>query len=108
MEQLKSKDDEYVNSLKKENDDIDLLIASMKFQFNQMRTDYSDQLNNIEKAFYDERSQILKNNEDEIRRLFEEHRKLEEHFQHQRAENDENSSKQLEDLRSKDANDQAE
>ena len=56
MEQLKTKDDEYVNSLKKENDDIDLLIASMKFQFNQMRTDYSDQLNNIEKAFYDERS----------------------------------------------------
>jgi len=28
--------------LKKQNDDIDLLIASMKFQFNQMRTDYSD------------------------------------------------------------------
>jgi dynein regulatory complex protein 1 len=108
MEQLKTKDDEYVNSLKKQNDDIDLLIASMKFQFNQMRTDYSDQLNNIEKAFYDERSQILKNNEDEIRRLFEEHRKLEEHFQHKRAQDEENYSKQLEDLRSKDANDQAE
>ena len=80
MEQLKTKDDEYVTSLKKENDDIDLLIASMKFQFNQMRTDYSDQLNNIEKAFYDERSQILKRNEDEIRQLFDDHRKLEEHF----------------------------
>jgi len=45
-----------------------------------MRTDYSDQLNNIEKAFYDERAQILKRNEDETRHLFEEHRKLEEHF----------------------------
>jgi hypothetical protein len=56
MEQLKTKDDEYVNSLKNQNDNIDFLIASMKFQFNQMRTDYSDQLNNIEKAFYDERS----------------------------------------------------
>jgi dynein regulatry complex protein 1 len=108
MEQLKTKDDEYVNSLKNQNDNIDFLIASMKFQFNQMRTDYSDQLNNIEKAFYDERSQILKNNEDEIRRLFEEHRKLEEHFQHKRAQDEENYSKQLEDLRSKDANDQAE
>ncbi len=80
MEHLKTKDDEYVNSLKNQNDNIDFLIASMKFQFNQMRTDYSDQLNNIEKAFYDERSQILKNNEDEIRRLFEEHRKTEENF----------------------------
>jgi len=108
MEQLKTKDDEYVNALKKQNDDIDLLIASMKFQFGQMRTDYSDQLNNIEKAFYDERSQILKRNEDEVRRLFEDHRKLEEHFQQKRGEDEENYAKQLEDLRSKDANDQAE
>ena len=80
MEQLKSKDDDYVNALKKMNDDIDLLIASMKFQFTQLRTDYSDQLNNIEKAFYDERAQILKRNEDEIRQLFDEHRRLEEAF----------------------------
>jgi hypothetical protein len=55
-----------------------------------MRTDYSDQLNNIEKAFYDERSQILKNNEDEIRRLFDDHRKTEEDYQHKRALAEEN------------------
>jgi dynein regulatory complex protein 1 len=73
-----------------------------------MRTDYSDQLNNIEKAFYDERSQILKRNEDEIRQLFEDHRKTEEQYQQRRAEDEENYAKQLEDLRSKDANDQAE
>jgi dynein regulatory complex protein 1 len=73
-----------------------------------MRTDYSDQLNNIEKAFYDERSQILKRNEEEIKALFEEHRKLEEQFQQKRADDEENYAKQLEDLRSKDANDQAE
>jgi hypothetical protein len=70
-----------VNSLKKQNDDIDLLIASMKFQFSQMRTDYSDQLNNIERAFQEERVNILKANEDEVKHLFEDHRKLEEHFQ---------------------------
>jgi recombinational DNA repair ATPase RecF len=71
-----------VTSLKKQNDDIDMLIANMKFQFSQMRTDYSDQLNNIEKAFYDERSQILTRNEKEIEQLFNEHRSLEEKFQH--------------------------
>jgi hypothetical protein len=42
MEQLKTKDDEYASSLRTQNDGIDLLIASMKFQFNQMPTDYSD------------------------------------------------------------------
>ncbi len=73
-----------------------------------MRTDYSDQLNNIEKAFYDERNQILKRNEEEVEQLFKEHRRMEDNFQHKRAEDEENYAKQLEDLRSKDANDQAE
>lgn len=73
-----------------------------------MRTDYGDQLNNIEKAFQDERCQILKKNEDEIRQLFDDHRRLEEDFQHKRANDEEDYAKQLEDLRSKDANDQAE
>ena len=37
MEQLKMKDEEYVKSLKKENDDIDELIKAMRKQFNDMR-----------------------------------------------------------------------
>ena len=49
------KDEEYVKSLKKQNDDIDELIKAMRKQFNGMREDYSDQLSNIEKAFNDER-----------------------------------------------------
>ena len=102
------KDEEYVKSLKKQNDDIDELIKAMRKQFNDMRQDYSDQLYNIEKAFIDERHQILGRNADEIKSLFDEHRKLEEYFQKKRAEDEENYAKQLEDLRSKDANDQAE
>ena len=56
----------------------------------------------------DERDQILEKNAKEIKDLFDEHRKLEEYFQRKRAEDEESYSKQLEDLRSKDANDQAE
>lgn len=55
MQNLKVKDEEYVKSLKKQNDDIDELIKAMRKQFGDMRQDYGDQLNNIEKAFYDER-----------------------------------------------------
>ena len=39
------------------------------------------------------------------REAFSEHKKLEEHSQHKRAEDEESYSKQLEELRSKDAND---
>lgn len=74
------KDEEYVKALKKQNDDIDELIKAMRKQFNDMRQDYADQLNNIEKAFNDERDQILDKNAKEIKDLFDEHRKLEEHF----------------------------
>ena len=42
MEQLKFKDEEYVKSLKKQNDDIDELIKAMRKQFNDMRQDYGD------------------------------------------------------------------
>jgi dynein regulatory complex protein 1 len=107
MEQLKIKDEEYVKSLKKQNDDVDDLIKTMKQQFGDMRLDYTNQLDNIEKAFHEERMAILKRNDDEIKHLFEEHRKLEDQFLKMRAEEDEKYSKSLEDLRTKDANDQA-
>ena len=51
MEQLKQKDDEYIKALKKQNDDIDDLIKAMSKQFLDMRTDYHEQLEQIEKQF---------------------------------------------------------
>jgi hypothetical protein len=42
MEQLKMKDEEYIKSLKRQNDDIDELIKAMRKQFNDMRQDYGD------------------------------------------------------------------
>jgi dynein regulatry complex protein 1 len=80
MEQLRIKDEEYVKALKRENDDIDELIKSMRKQFLDMRQDYTDQLNNIENAFLNERELILEKNVKEIKDLFDEHRKLEEYF----------------------------
>lgn len=66
MEQLRDKDEEYIKSGMKQNDDIDELILSMKGQFNDMRTDYTDQLNIIENNFNIERQKILKRNSEEI------------------------------------------
>ena len=74
------KDEEYVKSLKKQNDDIDELIQAMKKQFKDMRLEYGDQLTTIENAFYSERNLILEKNRTEIIHLFDEHKKLEDHF----------------------------
>ena len=51
MEQLRDKDEEYVKAGMKQNDDIDDLIKSMREQFINMRTDYTDQMNIIENNF---------------------------------------------------------
>ena len=106
-EQLKMKDDEYMKSIKKQEQDIDALIREMRTQFIKMREDYITQLSEIENAFKKERSLILKTNNEEIEDLFKQHRNIEDEAQRKRARNEENYAKDLEDLRTKDANDQA-
>ena len=64
------KDNEYTKVIKKQNDDIDELIKNMMKQFIDMRSDYKDQLTQIEKQFLREREEILKRNGDEIKNLF--------------------------------------
>ena len=55
MQHLKEKDDEYVKSCRKQNDDIDQLIKGMAKQYEDARTDYADALTAIERAFTHER-----------------------------------------------------
>eukprot|EP00965_Chrysotila_dentata_P164897 5444432-Pleurochrysis_carterae.AAC.1 len=49
--ELKAKDDEYVKSLKKEAEDIDLLLERMGKHFSSLRTSFEDELEEIETAF---------------------------------------------------------
>ena len=48
MEQLNSKDSQYMKSMQRMSLDIESLIESMMKQFEDMRSDYSDQLKQIE------------------------------------------------------------
>jgi len=97
-----------VKAMGKMNDDIDDLIRNMKHQFDYMRTDYASQLNSIEKEFERERYDILKRNAAEITALFKQHEDVEKQYMKLRAEDEENYAKQLEEVRSGDANQQAE
>ena len=105
MDQLKGKDEEYVKALKKQGDDVDDLINSMKKQFFDMRRDYQEQLDQIEKAFIRERNDIIQKNEEEIKQLFIQHKKLEEEYMKKRGQQEEQYTSELEQLRTQDAND---
>nr|CAB3256639.1 dynein regulatory complex protein 1-like [Phallusia mammillata] len=59
--ELKQKDDDYVKDLKKQSEDVDLMIERMEEQVKNLTKSYRDELLQIENAFVDERSTALKN-----------------------------------------------
>lgn len=105
MSQLKDKDEEYVKALKKQNDDIDDLVKAMRKQFIDMRNDYGDQLNIIENNFNTERQKILNRNAEEIKALFEQQKALEIEFMNLRSRKEDEYTRELEKLKTQDAND---
>lgn len=107
VQQLKEKDDEYVKATRKQNDDIDSLIKGMTKQYNDVRGDYTEQLSLIEKAFQHERLQILTRNEEEIKKLFAEHIKLEEDYQFKKFQMEAYYMNELEKLKTSEADEQA-
>ncbi|XP_071803917.1 dynein regulatory complex protein 1-like [Asterias amurensis] len=60
--ELKSKDDQYVKDLKKEAEDIDLMIDRMEEQIKNLTKAYRDELTQIEKSFETERFELLEGN----------------------------------------------
>lgn len=87
-------------------DDIDQLIGAMKLQFVNMRTDYAAQLTGIEDEFERERACLLEANLKEIEDLFKLHRETEKQFSDKKLRQQQENSQKLEELRSRDANEQ--
>ncbi|XP_075454864.1 dynein regulatory complex protein 1 isoform X1 [Ascaphus truei] len=62
QQELRRKDDQYVKDLKKQAEDIDLLIERMEEQIRNLLKTYHDELLQIEKAFELERRELLNTN----------------------------------------------
>ncbi|KAK2171357.1 hypothetical protein NP493_1066g02024 [Ridgeia piscesae] len=60
--ELKSKDDQYVKDLKRQAEDIDLIIERMDEQVKELTRAYREELGEIETAFVAERSELLEAN----------------------------------------------
>jgi len=99
-EQLNQKDSHYMKSMQKMSEEIKSLIDCMMRQFEEMRVDYGDQLKQIEQEFERERTAILEQNDQNIKSLFEEHRKIEEDFLHERQRQESKQAIELEQVMS--------
>ncbi|KAL2911140.1 hypothetical protein HK105_209388 [Polyrhizophydium stewartii] len=101
--ELKSKDDEYVKELKRQAEEIDKLLERMEAQFKTFQGTLVQEIEHIEKAFVEERTELIDANVREIERLFETRRQNEAKYMDERAERIEDHIKQLEALRVHDA-----
>jgi len=104
--ELKNKDEEYIKMLKQQSVDITSLIAKMRDQYHTLRRHYEQQLDQIEEAFEQERTDLFGKNKAEIEALFEKRRQMEEtEFLERRQEREKGFQHQIEELRTNNADD---
>jgi len=104
--ELKNKDEEYIKMLKQQSADITSLIGKMRDQYHTLRRHYEQQLEQIEEAFEQERTDLLGKNKAEIEALFEKRRHMEEmEFLERRQERQKGFEHQIEELRTTNADD---
>ncbi|KAJ3042074.1 hypothetical protein HDV00_008155 [Rhizophlyctis rosea] len=101
--ELKSKDDEYVKELKRQAEEIDTLLERMEQQHRSFQTTLREEIDAIEKAFVEERTDLVDSTVGEVDQLFETRRANESRYMEERAERIEEHIKQLEALRVHDA-----
>merc|ERR1719504_23661 len=92
--------------LKQQSADISTLIGKMREQYHTLRRHYEQQLEQIEEAFEQERTDLLGKNKAEIEALFEKRRHMEEmEFLDRRQERQKGFEHQIEELRTTNADD---
>ncbi|NXH67275.1 DRC1 protein, partial [Hydrobates tethys] len=102
QQELQNKDEQYVQAIKKQSDDIHLLLERMEEQIRIMLKTYRHKLLQIEKAFELERRELLDNNRKKWEEAIQAHNAQELEYLHARMRKVEKFEKQLNQLRVED------
>ncbi|XP_010381332.1 dynein regulatory complex protein 1 [Rhinopithecus roxellana] len=95
QQELKTKDDQYVKDLKKQSDDICLLLERMEQQVKSVMKAFREELYHIEKAFEVERQELLASNKKKWERALQAHNAKELEYLTNRMKKVEDYEKQL-------------
>ncbi|KND01052.1 uncharacterized protein SPPG_04144 [Spizellomyces punctatus DAOM BR117] len=101
--ELKSKDDEYVKELKRQAEEIDALLSRMEANHRAFQTTLREELEQIERAFVEERTELIDANVKDVDTLFETRAANEAKYMEERGNRVEDHVQQLEALRVHDA-----
>ncbi|KAM4681282.1 LOW QUALITY PROTEIN: dynein regulatory complex protein 1-like [Amazona ochrocephala] len=102
QQELKNKDEQYVQAIKKQSDDIHLLSERMEEQIRTMLKSYRRNFLQIEKAFEEERRELLDNNRKKWEEAIQAHNAQEMEYLSARMRKVEEFEKQLSQLRVQD------
>ena len=100
---LKSKDEEYVKSLKRWAEDIDSLLGAMTEQFRSQQRQYELETDEIESVFRQERKELIDTNRVEMEMLMEKRRQMEQTHMEERQKRIEMNQDQLQRNRLRDS-----
>lgn len=103
QQEVKQKDDEYVKDLKKQAGDIDLLIERMEEQVKNLTKSYKEELRLIEEAYTAGRKDTNRANRKKWDTMLQQRREKEEDHQKMREQRVEEHERQLDQLRTQDA-----
>ncbi|KAJ3393070.1 hypothetical protein HDU92_008014 [Lobulomyces angularis] len=103
ISELKIKDDEYVKELKRQAEEIDSMLGKMETQYKAFQNTLNEEINQIDRAFVEERTESMQANNAEIEKIFVSRRENERKFMEERADRIEDHISQLEQLRIQDA-----
>merc|ERR1711871_859289 len=101
--ELRVKDETYVKSLKKQAEDIDMLIDNMNKQTAEMSTVYSEELEEVERAYLVDREGLMNKHDTELNDLFNKRQDLEQGFMEKKAKQIKDSQAVFDDERAKEA-----
>ncbi len=102
-EELRRKDGEYVKALRKQAQDVTQLLAYMKEQTTALQRTYTEELQNIERAFVQERAELVEANRTEVETALERRRGMEMQFMALKQKRIVEERKELEETRVKNA-----
>jgi len=101
--ELRVKDETYVKSLKKQAEDVDMLIDNMNKQTAEMARVYSEELEEVERAYLVDREALMTKQDNEINDLLTKRQDLEQTFMDKKAKQIKDSQAQFDDERAKEA-----
>lgn len=103
QQQLRSKDEEYVRSLRQQAEDVDDLLFRIRREFKELQQEYEKELDTIEEAYLEERERIISEHTGEIDGMFEHRRNKEVYYKETKQTTEERYQQEMEELITKGA-----